>query len=127
MYRSQGLPGARPQQTSRYAFLMLFRSYDKSLQHAPSRIQAIFKRCGPIISAVLHSSNPDIIVRLTYKHEKDAQAAVSKFDGQPADGRTLSVSVVGGVNATLAGRLEKAAIDSDSVDVLMEGDGSSGS
>ena len=88
--------------------------------------QAIFKRCGPITKSVLSKREP-VTVRVTFKHEKDAQAAVSKFDGQPADGRTLSVSVVGGVNATLAGRLEKVAIDSDSVDVLMEGDGSSGS
>lgn len=66
-------------------------------------------------------------MRVTFKYEKDAQAAVSKFDGQPADGRTLVVRVVGGVNATLVGRLEGAALDSDSVDVLMEGSGSSSS
>ena len=60
----------------------------------------------------------DPIVRLTFKQEKDAQAAVTKFNGQAADGRVLSVKIVGGVNATLGGRLSVAV--SDSVDVLME-------
>lgn len=57
-------------------------------------------------------------MRLTYKNEKDAQTAVASFNGQPADGRVLSVKVVGGANATLGGRLS-AAVD-DSVDVLMD-------
>ena len=66
-------------------------------------------------------------MRLIFKNEKDAQAAVSKFHGQPADGRTLSVKIVGGSNASLAGRLSAAAVDDiDSVDVLMEGAGASG-
>lgn len=64
-------------------------------------------------------------MRLTFKSEKDAQAAVKKFDGQPADGRILSVKVVGGVNVSLPGRLGVAV--SDSVDVLMDGTGSTGS
>ncbi|KAH9917547.1 uncharacterized protein B0H18DRAFT_1087048 [Fomitopsis serialis] len=89
-------------------------------------VEAIFKRCGPITQSVLSKRDPPI-VRVTFKHEKDAQAAVAKFDGQPADGRTLSVRVVGGVNATLFGRLEGAAMDSDSVDLLMDDGGSSGS
>lgn len=58
-----------------------------------------------------------VVVRLVYKNEKDAQAAVSKFNGQPADGRTLLVKVVGGQNVSLGGRLS-IAVD-DSVDVLM--------
>lgn len=64
-------------------------------------------------------------MRLTFKSEKDAQAAVKKFDGQPADGRILSVKVVGGVNVSLPGRLGVAV--SDSVDVLMDGAASTGS
>ncbi|KAJ3006665.1 hypothetical protein NUW54_g3848 [Trametes sanguinea] len=30
-------------------------------------VEAIFKRCGPITTAVLHASTPDPVVRLTYK------------------------------------------------------------
>ena len=63
-------------------------------------------------------------MRLTYKNEKDAQAAVTTFNNQPADGRTLVVKIVGNGNATLAGRL--GATVGDSVDVLMD-DSSSGS
>ena len=58
------------------------------------------------------------VVRVTFKHEKDAQAAVAKFNGQPADGRTLEVKIVGGVNATLSGRMG-VAVQDGSVDVLM--------
>ncbi|KAI0741152.1 hypothetical protein C8Q76DRAFT_667127 [Earliella scabrosa] len=89
-------------------------------------VEAIFKRCGPITSAVLHTSSPDPVVRLTYKHEKDAQAAVAKFHNQPADGRTLNVKIVGGVNATLSGRIGAALVEG-SVDVLMGDDSSHGS
>ncbi|KAI0332935.1 hypothetical protein GY45DRAFT_1245747 [Cubamyces sp. BRFM 1775] len=90
-------------------------------------VEAIFKRCGAITSAALHSNNPEPVVRLTYKNEKDAQAAVAKFHGQPADGRTLEVKIVGGVNATLSGRIGAALVEG-SVDVLMSGDApSSGS
>ncbi|KAI0753049.1 hypothetical protein C8Q80DRAFT_1097140 [Daedaleopsis nitida] len=89
-------------------------------------VEAIFKRCGPITSSILHSSSPEPVVRLTYKHEKDAQAAVAKFNGQPADGRTLQVKVVGGVNATLSGRIGAALVEG-SVDVLMSDESTSGS
>jgi len=88
-------------------------------------VEAIFKRCGPITTHKAIKTNP-VVVRLVFKSEKDAQAAVSKFNGQPADGRTLVVKVVGGANATLGGRLGAAAVD-DSVDVLMEDSGSKGS
>ena len=74
----------------------------------------------------MHSSNPDPVVRLTYKSDKDAQAAVAKFHGQPADGRTLEVKIVGGVNATLSGRIGAALVEG-SVDVLMADDSNSGS
>ncbi|KZT00552.1 uncharacterized protein LAESUDRAFT_732220 [Laetiporus sulphureus 93-53] len=88
-------------------------------------VEAIFKRCGAITNAVLYSRGDPPIVRVTFKFEKDAQAAVAKFHGQPADGRLLEVKIIGGVNATLGGRIMGAAIEEDSVDVLME-DGSSG-
>ena len=89
--------------------------------------QAIFKRCGPITKHSTTSTRP-VVVRLVFKNEKDAQAAVAKFHGQPADGRTLAVKIVGGSNATLAGRLSAAAVDDiDSVDVLMDGGAGSGS
>lgn len=90
-------------------------------------VEAIFKRCGPITNAVLTSRADPPIVRITFKHEQDAQAAVTKFHGQPADGRLLEVKVVGGVNATLGGRIMGASVPDDSVDVLMGDDGSSGS
>lgn len=64
------------------------------------------------------STNNSPVVRVTFKHEKDAQAAVAKFNGQPADGRILEVKVVGGVNATLSGRMGLAVQDG-SVDALM--------
>ncbi|EIW54514.1 uncharacterized protein TRAVEDRAFT_31401 [Trametes versicolor FP-101664 SS1] len=84
-------------------------------------VEAIFKRCGAITSASLHSASPEPVVRLTYKNEKDAQGAVAKFHGQPADGRTLEVKIVGGVNATLSGRIGAALVEG-SVDVLMGDD-----
>lgn len=62
-----------------------------------------------------------VAVRLTFKHEKDAQAAVAKFHGEQADGKTLEVKVIGGVNASFGGRLGVAILD-NSVDVLMEDD-----
>lgn len=58
-----------------------------------------------------------VAVRVTFKHEKDAQAAVAKFNGQPADGRTLEVKIVGGINTQLIGRLGVST--DDSVDALM--------
>lgn len=64
------------------------------------------------------------MVRLVFKNERDAQAAVTKFNGQPADGRILVVKIVGGANASLAGRLSVAV--NESVDVLMGDSASSG-
>lgn len=68
----------------------------------------------------MKNTGDTVLVRVTYKHEKDAQAAVAKFNGQPADGRTLEVKVVGGVNASLGGRLGIAVQDLGSVDILMD-------
>jgi len=68
----------------------------------------------------------DVTVRLTFKQEKDAREAVRVFDQQVADGRALGVRVVGGVNASLSGRLSMGVVDG-SVDALMETDTDSGS
>ncbi|OBZ69952.1 hypothetical protein A0H81_10517 [Grifola frondosa] len=87
-------------------------------------VEAIFKRCGPITASVLQNV-VDPVVRLTFKYEKDAQAAVAKFHDQPADGRVLSVKIVGGVNASLSGRMG-VAIQDGSVDVLMSDETTSG-
>ncbi|KZT23560.1 hypothetical protein NEOLEDRAFT_1136346 [Neolentinus lepideus HHB14362 ss-1] len=87
-------------------------------------VEAIFKRCGAITKSTVvqtPSPNGDVTVRLTYKNAQDAQAAVKKFNGQQADGKTLHVKIVGGVNATLGGRLGLAVVDG-SVDVLMDTD-----
>ncbi|KAI0918936.1 hypothetical protein AcV5_001987 [Taiwanofungus camphoratus] len=89
-------------------------------------VEAIFKRCGPITNSVQQTGGDSPVVRVTFKHEKDAQAAVAKFHGQPADGRLLEVKIVGGVNATLGGRMG-IAVQDDSVDALMSEDSSSGS
>lgn len=88
-------------------------------------VQAIFKQCGTITNATNMGRRDDVIVRLTFKVEKDALDAVKKFNGQVADGRELKVSIVGGVNTSLSGRLGAGVIDGDSVDALMSG--SSGS
>ncbi len=89
-------------------------------------MQAIFKRCGPITQSFVKQTpgNGDVAVRLTYKQEKDAREAVRVFDQQVADGRTLGVRVVGGVNASLSGRLSIGVVEG-SVDALMEADNGS--
>jgi RNA recognition motif. (a.k.a. RRM, RBD, or RNP domain) len=90
-------------------------------------MQAIFKRCGPITQSSVKQTpggNGDVTVRLTFKQEKDAREAVRVFDKQVADGRTLGVRVVGGVNASLSGRLSIGVVEG-SVDALMEADNSS--
>lgn len=84
-------------------------------------VEAIFKRCGPITRSEVTKNGDPVVVRLTFKHEKDAQAAVGKFHGQPADGKLLEVKIVGGVNASFGGRLGVTALD-NSVDVLMDSD-----
>ncbi|KAI6007791.1 hypothetical protein F5J12DRAFT_91562 [Pisolithus orientalis] len=91
-------------------------------------VEAIFRRCGAILSSELASSSAssNVIVRLTFKKPADAHAAVSKFDGQPADGRILRVRVVGVQAVSLPGRIAGVndIVDGEgSVDVLMGGDG----
>jgi len=89
-------------------------------------VEAIFKRCGPITQSSVKQTNGsgDVTVRLTFKQEKDAREAVRVFDKQVADGRTLGVRIVGGVNASLSGRLSIGVVDG-SVDALMEADNGS--
>ncbi|KAI9441975.1 hypothetical protein F5148DRAFT_988922 [Russula earlei] len=89
-------------------------------------VEAIFKRCGPITQSSVQPllGNGDVTVRLTFKREKDAREAVRVFDKQVADGRTLGVRVVGGVNASLSGRLSIGMVEG-SVDALMETDNGS--
>ncbi|KIJ65874.1 hypothetical protein HYDPIDRAFT_129888 [Hydnomerulius pinastri MD-312] len=94
-------------------------------------VEAIFRRCGPIISSELSSNkaSDNVVVRLTFKQPAHAAAAVSKFDKQPADGRTLQVSIVGVQAVGLTGRLGGVGLvnDNGSVDVLISGDSEGGS
>ena len=57
-------------------------------------------------------------VRLTFKHEKDAKTAETQFDKQVADGKTLHVKVIGGVNASLTGRLGVGVQDAFSAPMM---------
>ncbi|KAI0036160.1 hypothetical protein K488DRAFT_41723 [Vararia minispora EC-137] len=86
----------------------------------PDDVQAIFKQCGAITEAKAAPSQSldGVTVRLTFKAEKDALEAVRKFHKQVADGRELSVTIVGGSNTTLPGRL-RLGTESDSVDDVM--------
>jgi hypothetical protein len=110
----------------------------------PEDVVAIFKCCGTIVSAKFHqhprhptSSSPDSpVIRITYKLPQSAREAVDKFDKQPADGRVLSVLLVGETSTSLAGRLGLAGKaggsgagdgldvvrNEGSVDVLMQDD-----
>jgi len=94
-------------------------------------VEAIFKRCGPILSSKLHSSpsSDSVTIRIIFKQPTSAAAAVQKFHGQQADGRTLSVTIVGGAGVSLGGRLGLGLGDNatGSVDVLMESEDASGS
>jgi len=90
-------------------------------------VEAIFKRCGPITqSSAKTAPGGDVTVRLTFKHDKDARTAVENFNGQVADGRPLSVRIVGGVNASLSGRLG-VGVQDGSVDMLMDSGSNGGS
>lgn len=93
--------------------------------------QAIFRRCGPIISSelVANRESEDVTVRLTFKQTPHAAAAVSKFDKQPADGRILRVAIVGVQSVGLSGRLGGMDMvnENGSVDVLMGAGNDAGS
>lgn len=86
-------------------------------------VEAIFKRCGTIVSSETASAkaSENVIVRLTFKQVANAEAAVAKFNGQPADGKILQVNIVGTKAVGLSGRLAGVDVVEDSVDVLMEG------
>jgi hypothetical protein len=71
-------------------------------------------------SKLMNSSNSgEVVVRVVYKNGKDAQTAVSKFDGQVADGRKLSVRILGAVAADLGHRLGNKTVQNGSVDALI--------
>ncbi|KAK7057530.1 hypothetical protein R3P38DRAFT_2841524, partial [Favolaschia claudopus] len=95
-------------------------------------VVAIFKRCGEITKGMLMSKQPEVVIRVTFKSPASASSAVRQFHNQPADGRTLSVKVVG-LNATsLGGRLGGPdglglVREEGSVDILMESSAEGGS
>jgi RNA recognition motif-containing protein len=85
-------------------------------------VEAIFKRCGPIVKSYVQSPGPtdgSVVVRLVFKEEKDALSAVRKFNGETADGRTLVVKSVGGQPVNLAARLDLGPAKDGSVDALL--------
>ncbi|KAF4621303.1 hypothetical protein D9613_000820 [Agrocybe pediades] len=98
-------------------------------------VAAIFKRCGQITDQRSMSSNSnDPRIRITFKTAASANSAVQKFHNQPADGKVLSVKIVGASAAgtTLGGRLGgKDGLglvrEEGSVDILMDAGEESGS
>ncbi|KAI9460011.1 hypothetical protein HD554DRAFT_2135364 [Boletus coccyginus] len=97
----------------------------------PADVEAIFRRCGPIISSDLgtNQASDNVTVRLTFKQAAHAAAAVAKFDKQPADGRILRVMIVGVQSVGLSGRLGGVELvnENGSVDVLIGADDDAGS
>lgn len=93
-------------------------------------VAAIFKRCGQITDQKSVSANKnDPKIRITFKTAVSATSAVQKFHNQPADGKILSVKIVGTSSSgtSLGGRLGGAdglglVREEGSVDVLMETD-----
>ncbi|KAF9456939.1 hypothetical protein BDZ94DRAFT_1241156 [Collybia nuda] len=90
-------------------------------------VAAIFKRCGEITNFKSLSHDSDVRIRLAFKSPTSASAAVQKFNNQPADGKVLSVRVVGSATAgiTLGGRLGGTdglglVREEGSVDVLID-------
>lgn len=95
-------------------------------------VAAIFKRCGEITKTTLVSSKPEVKIRVTFKSPSSATGAVQKFHNQPADGKTLSVQIIGSAATGLAGRLGGPdglglVREEGSVDVLMETSAEGGS
>jgi hypothetical protein len=95
-------------------------------------VSAIFKRCGDISqSKVMSGRNEEVRIRVTFKNAASAAEAVKSFNGVPADGKTLSVRIVGANSAgtTLLSRFGKDGLgvvrQEGSVDVLMESDADS--
>lgn len=59
-------------------------------------------------------------MRLVFKRSQDAHAARGRFDGQHADGRPLSVRIVGSNSATLGARIGHDVVQDGSVDALLD-------
>lgn len=60
-----------------------------------------------------------------FKEEKDALSAIKQFNGETADGKTLSVKSVGNQPVNLAARLDGMLPGDGSVDALLPSTGSS--
>ncbi|KAJ7496972.1 hypothetical protein FB451DRAFT_209304 [Mycena latifolia] len=91
----------------------------------PDDVVAIFKRCGEIVKAASVSNSKEVAIRVTFKVASAASAAVQKFHNQPADGKTLSVRIVGSIATGLGGRLGGPdglglVREEGSVDILMD-------
>ncbi|THU85045.1 hypothetical protein K435DRAFT_822532 [Dendrothele bispora CBS 962.96] len=88
-------------------------------------VAAIFKRCGEITAKKVIPGS-EVKIRLTYKTQSAAEQAVKIFDKQAADGKTLSVKIVGSTTAgtSLSSRFGDDGLglvrQEGSVDVLME-------
>jgi len=101
---------------------------------SPEDVAAIFKRCGEITNSKLVRGGDDTRIRLTFKTPSGASSAVQKFNKQPADGKVLSVRLIGSTSSgtTLGGRLGGLdglglVRDEGSVDVLIDAEESVGS
>ncbi|KAG6813536.1 hypothetical protein H0H92_010241 [Tricholoma furcatifolium] len=99
----------------------------------PSDVAAIFASCGEITqSRLVTPSDPaSPSIRLTYKSPAHAAAAVTKYNNQPADGKILSVRIVGasssntGLSVRLGGPDGLGLVRQErSVDVLISTDDS---
>ncbi|KAJ3499024.1 hypothetical protein NMY22_g19547 [Coprinellus aureogranulatus] len=91
-------------------------------------VAAIFKQCGAVVDQKLVEGGKNVRVRIHFKTAGAAKSAITKFHGQPADGKVLDVSIVGSSAAgqSLASRFGKDGLglvrQEGSVDVLMETD-----
>ncbi|TFK74032.1 hypothetical protein BDN72DRAFT_790061 [Pluteus cervinus] len=93
-------------------------------------VAAIFKRCGVVVNTKTIPAGNEVKVRVTFKAANSATAAVQKFHNQPADGKILSVRIIGSFTAgtSLVGRLGGSdgldlVREEGTVDVLMQSDG----
>ncbi|KAH8115460.1 hypothetical protein DFH11DRAFT_1589777 [Phellopilus nigrolimitatus] len=86
-------------------------------------VEAIFRRCGPIIESHVHGLKDadKVIVRLKFKNTEDARRAVTDYNGKSADGNVLAVSVIGSASTSLGGRLGGGVLNG-AVDILMDED-----
>jgi len=97
-------------------------------------VAAIFKRCGQVTDQRSVSNKADPKIRITFKTPASATSAVQKFNNQPADGKILSVKVVGtsSTGTSLGSRLGGndglgLVREEGSVDVLMDAGEETGS